>query len=166
MRFEFSFLIVYLLALAWARIEDIAHCDPSDKDECRFYEISHIYYDVADRKLVCPPDPGFASKAAFDFASAGWDDDFQDFWTVDEESSTDKRRVDFDGDEEGVALGIWEPGQSASLTSNKYLFFGKVTVEVQAAKGQGVITKIMLKSDSGNEIDWVRRLPIPSLSSS
>jgi beta-glucanase (GH16 family) len=33
--------------------------------------------------------------------------------------------------------------------------FGKVTVDVQAAEGQGVITKIMLKSDSGNEIDWV-----------
>lgn len=92
----------------------------------------------------------------YDFTAAGWNDDFEAFWNVDEESIDDKTRVDYEDEDEGVFLGISEAGKSTSLTSNKYLFFGKVSVQVKAAKGRGVITKIMLKSDSGNEIDWVR----------
>lgn len=51
---------------------------------------------------------------------------------------------------------MWEAGQAPTLTSKDYLFFGKVTVELQAAKGKGLITAIVLKSDSGDEIDFVR----------
>lgn len=43
------------------------------------------------------------------------------------------------------------------------MLFGKVRVQVQAAKGPGLITAIVLKSDSGDEIDWVSFFPLQLL---
>ncbi|KOS18046.1 putative glycosidase [Escovopsis weberi] len=103
-----------------------------------------------------PLHPAFAGKASFDFTSAGWNDDFADFWTVDTDSANNHDHIDFKTGSEGkgASLGLWAPGQAPTLTSNKYLLFGKVSVEVLAAQGRGIITAIVLKSDSGDEIDW------------
>jgi hypothetical protein len=65
-------------------------------------------------------------------------------------------------DGKGAAFTIWQDGQAPTLTSNKYFLFGKVSVGVQAAKGPGLITAIVLKSDSGDEIDWVSFTSITS----
>ncbi|KAH6606047.1 cell wall glucanosyltransferase mwg1 [Trichoderma cornu-damae] len=103
----------------------------------------------------CPPDPAFASKTAFDFTKAAWDDRFASFWTTDSSTAQDKRQLNLDNtDAKGAAFSIWRDDQAPTLTSNKYLLFGKVSVQVQAAKGPGLITAIVLKSDSGDEIDW------------
>ena len=64
--------------------------------------------------------------------------------------------MDFDTGGDGLALGMWDSGQAPMLTSKEYLFFGKVSVEMRAAEGQGLITAFVLMSDSGDEIDWVR----------
>ena len=53
-------------------------------------------------------------------------------------------------------MGMWQAGDAPTLTSRSYLLFGKVSVTVQAAKGPGLITALVMKSDSGDEIDWVR----------
>lgn len=53
-------------------------------------------------------------------------------------------------------MAMWKTGDAPTLVSNKYILFGKVSVTVQAAKGAGLITAMVLKSDSGDEIDWVR----------
>ena len=105
--------------------------------------------------LGCPPDPGFAAKAAFDFSDASWDDSFEDFWSVDNQTADDKSQLDFDTDDDGVAVALLDPGQAPTLTSKKYLFFGKVSAELRGAPGKGVVTALVLKSDSGDEIDWV-----------
>lgn len=102
----------------------------------------------------CPPDPAFAGQASFDFSSASWDDGLLDFWGVDDATADDKKRLDFDTDGNGVAMGMWKTGDAPTLVSNKYLLFGKVSVTLQAAKGNGLITAVVLKSDSGDEIDW------------
>lgn len=52
-------------------------------------------------------------------------------------------------------MGMFRTGDAPTLASNKYLLFGKVSVTMQAAKGAGLITAMVLKSDSGDEIDWV-----------
>lgn len=61
----------------------------------------------------------------------------------------------FDKEGKGAAMEISSPNQAPTLASKKYLFFGKVSVELQAAPGPGLITAIVLKSDTGDEIDWV-----------
>lgn len=79
---------------------------------------------------------------------------------MDASTSQDKRQLTFNTtDGKGAAFNIWQDSQAPTLTSNKYLLFGKISVEVQAAKGPGIITAIVLKSDSGDEIDWVSPSP-------
>ncbi|KAM0262446.1 hypothetical protein ACHAQJ_001699 [Trichoderma viride] len=92
----------------------------------------------------------------YDFTKTTWDShEFATYWTVDSSTTQDKRQLDLNSTNgKGAAFTIWQDGQAPTLTSNKYLLFGKVNVEVQAAKGPGLITAIVLKSDSGDEIDW------------
>ncbi|KAH8130939.1 hypothetical protein FP744_10004217 [Trichoderma asperellum] len=133
----FILLSTYLALPVLASLKDLSHCDPLKKD-------AH-----------CPPDPAFASKITFDFTKSTWGDQFTSFWAVDSSTSQDKRQLILNNtDGKGAAFSIWQDDQAPTLTSNKYLLFGKVRVEVQAAKGPGLITAIVLKSDSGDEIDW------------
>ncbi|KAG5988003.1 hypothetical protein E4U43_004860, partial [Claviceps pusilla] len=132
-------LIPFFIWLSYvsASLKDLASCDPLRKD------------------MHCPPDPAFAGKTSFDFTSSSWDDTrFGDFWTVDNSTAQDKKRLDFGTDGKGLAMGMFQTGDAPTLVSNKYLLFGKVSVTMQAAKGTGLITAMVLKSDSGDEIDW------------
>lgn len=43
-----------------------------------------------------------------------------------------------------------------TIWTNKYMFFGNVEFEVQAAPGTGIITAITFQSDDLDEIDFVR----------
>ncbi|KJZ77180.1 hypothetical protein HIM_03501 [Hirsutella minnesotensis 3608] len=130
-------LVVYLAVLVSASLKDLANCDPLRKD------------------TNCPPDPAFAGKAKFDFAAARWDDNFNRFWAIDNDTAHDQRRLNFKTDGKGLAMSVHKAGDAPTLTSHKYLLFGKVSVTLKAAKGPGVITALVLKSDSGDEIDWV-----------
>lgn len=38
--------------------------------------------------------------------------------------------------------------------TSKYIFFGRVDIEVQAAQGPGIVTSAVLQSDDLDEIDW------------
>ncbi|EHK44602.1 uncharacterized protein TrAtP1_008354 [Trichoderma atroviride] len=136
-RLIFALLSTHLALPVQASLKDLSHCDPLKKD-------AH-----------CPPDPALASKITFDFTKSTWGDQFTSFWTVDSSTSQDKRQLILnDTDGKGAAFTIWQDGQAPTLTSNKYMLFGKVRVQAQAAKGPGLITAIVLKSDSGDEIDW------------
>ncbi|KAM4056596.1 glycosyl hydrolases family 16 domain-containing protein [Hirsutella rhossiliensis] len=122
---------------ALGSLKDLAHCDPLRKD------------------MRCPPDPAFAGKASFNFSTTGWDQkDLEDFWEIDNDTVHDRRRLGFGTAAEGVAVGVWKAADAPTLVSRKYMLFGKVSVTVKAAKGQGIVTAITLKSDSGDEIDW------------
>ncbi|KHN97149.1 cell wall glucanosyltransferase Mwg1 [Metarhizium album ARSEF 1941] len=124
-----------LAALAAASLKDLASCDPLRKD------------------MHCPPDAAFAGKASFDFTASDWDK-VLDFWGVDEATASDRKRLDFDTAGDGLAMGMWKPGDAPTLVSSKYLLFGKVSVTLRAAEGRGLVTAMVLKSDSGDEIDW------------
>jgi len=45
-------------------------------------------------------------------------------------------------------------GDSPTIQSNFYIFFGIVSVIMQAAPGQGVISSIVLESNDLDEVDW------------
>ncbi|KND89390.1 putative glycosidase crf1 [Tolypocladium ophioglossoides CBS 100239] len=130
------FMAAVLAVPAMASLKDLAGCDPLRKD------------------MNCPPDPAFASNASFDFTTASWNQGLEDFWDIDNDTVHDKRRLDFNTDGKGVAMGMWQAGEAPTLTSRKYLLFGKVSATVQAARGPGLITALVMKSDSGDEIDW------------
>ncbi|KAK5995563.1 putative glycosidase crf1 [Cladobotryum mycophilum] len=130
------FLSLALAIPVLASLEDLTHCDPLKKD------------------TRCPPDPAFAGKASFDFSTADWNTQLSDFWAADAGTSKDHDHINFETDGKGAAVSVWGDGQAPTLTSNKYFLFGKVSVEAQAAQGPGLITAIVLKSDSGDEIDW------------
>ncbi|KAL7820799.1 concanavalin A-like lectin/glucanase [Trichoderma gracile] len=138
MLLRFLLLFTPLALPVLASLKDLSNCDPLKKD-------AH-----------CPPDPAFATETSFDFTRTSWDDDqFTSFWTADSSTAKDKRQLTLNNtDGKGAAFTVWQDGQAPTLTSTKYLLFGKVSVQVQAAKGPGLITAIVLKSDSGDEIDW------------
>ncbi|KAK1251613.1 hypothetical protein MKX07_007092 [Trichoderma sp. CBMAI-0711] len=138
MLLRFLFLFTPLALPVLASLKDLSNCDPLKKD-------AH-----------CPPDPAFATETSFNFTRTSWDDDqFTSFWTADSSTIKDKRQLALNStDGKGAAFIVWQDGQAPTLTSTKYLLFGKVSVQVQAAKGPGLITAIVLKSDSGDEIDW------------
>lgn len=117
------------------------------------FSISVLMYDWLD----CSPDSAFAGKTSFKFEGASYNEDFEKFWIVDDETKQDRDRLKF-GDGNGLQVSMTDQKQAPTLTSHQYLLFGKVTVRVKAAKGTGLVTTVVLKSDSGDEIDWVRLL--------
>ncbi|KAM3473712.1 hypothetical protein MY5147_004649 [Beauveria neobassiana] len=138
-------MLVYLLCLAaachawpsYGGLRDPSNCNPLAKD-------SH-----------CPPDPAFAGKTSFNFDGASYNQDFEKFWIIDDQTKQDRdNRLKFAGDGNGLEVRMTEPNQAPTLTSHQYLLFGKVTVKAKAARGAGLVTTIVLKSDSGDEIDW------------
>ena len=87
----------------------------------------------------------------FDFASSSsWANSPDDTWII-----GDDELVEFRGNDKALELKVNEEGEQAWVSTRQYLLFGKVAFEVEAAAGQGVVTALVLKSDSGDEIDWV-----------
>ncbi|KAH8714887.1 putative glycosidase crf1 [Beauveria bassiana] len=138
-------MLAYLLCLAaachawpsYGGLRDPSKCNPLAKDS------------------RCSPDPAFAGKTSFNFDGASYNQDFEKFWIVDDQTKQDRdNRLKFAGDGNGLEVRMTEPNQAPTLTSHQYLLFGKVTVKAKAARGAGLVTTIVLKSDSGDEIDW------------
>ncbi|KAF4440612.1 putative rAsp f 9 allergen [Fusarium austroafricanum] len=54
----------------------------------------------------------------------------------------------------GAVFTISGAGQAPTIATGKYLFFGRVDVEVQASTGVGICTSAVLQSNNLDEIDW------------
>lgn len=54
----------------------------------------------------------------------------------------------------GTEFVINKKGDSPTIQSQFYIFFGSVSVVMQAASGQGIISSIVLESDDLDEVDW------------
>ena len=57
-------------------------------------------------------------------------------------------------DDSGSQFVINKQGDSPTVQTNFYLFFGQVEVIMRAASGQGIISSIVLESDDLDEVDW------------
>lgn len=55
---------------------------------------------------------------------------------------------------EGAIFSIERVTNAPTIATDKYIFFGRVDVEIQAAPGQGIVTSAVLQSDCLDEIDW------------
>ncbi|KAK3360346.1 concanavalin A-like lectin/glucanase domain-containing protein [Lasiosphaeria hispida] len=54
----------------------------------------------------------------------------------------------------GAEFTISRRGQSPTLYTNWYFFFGRVEVHLRAAWGTGIVSSVVLESDDLDEIDW------------
>ncbi|OAQ96426.1 hypothetical protein LLEC1_07385 [Akanthomyces lecanii] len=94
-------------------------------------------------KTTCKPDPAFGKKGADCDFTAGACDGFH---------AMAGKAVTYDS--RGAIAAMGAPGQSPTLRSDNYLFFGRVDVEMQAAAGKGIVTSIVLLSDDLDEVDF------------
>ncbi|KAI1090438.1 glycoside hydrolase family 16 protein [Rostrohypoxylon terebratum] len=93
-------------------------------------------------KKTCPDDPALGSAVTIDFTKGK-----SDFFTA-----ADGTTVTYDKD--GAVFTINKASDAPTITSNKYIFFGKVELVAQAAPGAGIVTSFVLQSDDLDEIDW------------
>ena len=54
----------------------------------------------------------------------------------------------------GTEFTVAKKGDSPTIQSQFYIFFGSVSIVMQAATGQGIISSIVLESDDLDEVDW------------
>ncbi|KAI8627799.1 glycoside hydrolase family 16 protein [Xylariaceae sp. FL1651] len=94
-------------------------------------------------KKSCPPDPALATAHTFVFNSTPPDDTF----------TVEAGPVEYD-EKNGAAFTVSQHGDSPTLSSNFYFFFGRTEVLMKAAPGQGIISSIVWGSDDLDEVDW------------
>jgi beta-glucanase (GH16 family) len=56
--------------------------------------------------------------------------------------------------ENGAKFTISKQGESPTIRTKFYFFFGRVEFMLKAASGQGIVSSMMLLSDNLDEIDW------------
>jgi len=91
----------------------------------------------------CPADPAFGGTVTVDFTK-GESDVFE---------LAGGTKLDYDPSK-GAVFSISSDGNAPTITSKKYIFFGRVEIQVQAAFGAGIVTSAVLQSDCLDEIDW------------
>ncbi|KAI9147263.1 putative glycosidase crf1 [Paramyrothecium foliicola] len=57
-------------------------------------------------------------------------------------------------DKNGALFGIENDKHAPTIAGTKYIFFGRLEVELMASPGQGVVTSVVLQSANLDEIDW------------
>lgn len=55
----------------------------------------------------------------------------------------------------GAQFTVAKDGGAPTIETDFYIFFGEVSVTMQAAPGTGIVSSIVLESDDLDEIDWV-----------
>jgi beta-glucanase (GH16 family) len=95
-------------------------------------------------KKACPADPALGAEVkTIDFRKGA-----TDFFHI-----ADGTKLTYDAND-GALFTIASEGQAPTITSSKYIFFGKVDVVLKASAGVGVVTSVTLQSDDLDEIDW------------
>ncbi|KAJ5682905.1 glycosidase crf1 [Penicillium macrosclerotiorum] len=104
---------------------------------------AQTYTDCNPLEKTCPSDAGSTeSKMTFDFTkSSGLDK-----WTTTAGSVSTSSN--------GAAFTLAKKGDAPTIETDFYIFFGTVSVTMQAAPGTGVVSSIVFESDDLDEIDW------------
>ncbi|KAH7136704.1 concanavalin A-like lectin/glucanase domain-containing protein, partial [Dactylonectria estremocensis] len=91
----------------------------------------------------CADDTALSSSYTYDFT----DGEDSDNW-----SSTASTDVEYTSS--GAEFTITEQGDAPTLQSEWYIFFGRVEVHMKAASGTGIVSSVVLLSDTLDELDW------------
>ena len=109
------------------------------------YIVKTCNKNINKKTATCPADPALGKTVTIDFTS-GASDDF---------TLADGTTLTYDS-EAGAIFNMSKETDAPTITSNDYIFFGKVDVVMKAANGTGVISSFVMESDDLDEIDWVR----------
>ncbi|KAK3934912.1 concanavalin A-like lectin/glucanase [Diplogelasinospora grovesii] len=91
----------------------------------------------------CPADPAFGMDYTFHFNQTPTDSTWE----------TTAGKVTYDVNN-GATFTINKQGDSPTIRTNFYFFFGRAEVWLKTAPGTGIISSIMMLSDDLDEIDW------------
>jgi beta-glucanase (GH16 family) len=91
----------------------------------------------------CAPNPAWGTEYTWSFN----DTPSSDFW------DGHVGRVTYDK-ELGATFTVAKQGDSPTLRTNFYFFFGRTELHMKAAPGQGIISSMMWLSDDLDEVDW------------
>jgi hypothetical protein len=90
----------------------------------------------------CPSDPALGIDYSWNFTTAPTDN----AWNI-----TNGQMIWGD---QGAQFVINKKGDSPTIQSNFYIFFGRVEVHMRAAPGTGIVSSVVLESDDLDEVDW------------
>ncbi|KAK1773878.1 concanavalin A-like lectin/glucanase domain-containing protein [Copromyces sp. CBS 386.78] len=105
--------------------------------------LAQVTTDCQPLNKTCPPDPALGMDASWTFNST------PKAWAWETTVGT----VDFDNDN-GAAFTISKQGDSPTLRSKFYFFWGRTEIWMKAAQGKGIVSSVMFLSDDLDEIDW------------
>ncbi|KAH8665812.1 concanavalin A-like lectin/glucanase domain-containing protein [Tricladium varicosporioides] len=103
---------------------------------------AQTFTDCDPTKKTCPADPGLGTTLTTDFTKGKSDD-----WTL-----ADGTSLTYGSD--GAVFTISTKTNAPTVTMKKYIMFGKITVNMKASPGQGIVSSFILESDDLDEIDW------------
>ena len=90
----------------------------------------------------CEPNPGLdASLYSFDFTKGADDDNWE---------GTGHGEVKYTS--EGAEFSVNKQGDSPTIQSKWYMFFGRYEVHMKAAPGVGIVSSIVMLSDVLDEV--------------
>ncbi|KAJ4298337.1 hypothetical protein N0V88_003363 [Collariella sp. IMI 366227] len=106
---------------------------------------AQVHTDCNPMNSTCPPDPAFGTDYNFVFNitpnAEAW------------EKLPGRVPIRYNQDT-GAAFTISQQGDSPTIRSKFYYFWGRTEIWLKAAKGTGIISSVMLLSDDLDEIDW------------
>lgn len=90
----------------------------------------------------CPADSALGTTLTTDFTKGASSD-----WSL-----ADGTTLSYGSD--GAEFTIKTATDAPTISSDKYIFFGKVDAVLKAAPGTGIVSSFILESDDLDEIDW------------
>ncbi|KAF5612753.1 murein transglycosylase [Fusarium sp. NRRL 25303] len=105
---------------------------------------AQTYSECNPMKKTCDPNKGLASSSySVDFTKGADDDNWE---------GTGHGTVKYTS--EGAEFTVAKQGDSPTIQSKWYMFFGRMEVHLKAAPGTGIVSSVVLLSDVLDEVDW------------
>ncbi|KAH6703108.1 concanavalin A-like lectin/glucanase domain-containing protein [Leptodontidium sp. MPI-SDFR-AT-0119] len=104
---------------------------------------AQTFTDCDPTNVTCPNDPALGISHNFVFNTSS---------TVSDSFNVTSGALVYGTD--GSEYTINKRKDSPTIQSKFYIFFGSVSVIMKAAKGQGIVSSIVLESDDLDEVDW------------
>lgn len=106
--------------------------------------LGQLHSDCDPRKMKnCPPNPAFGMEYGWNFNS-----------TPDSKIWKEKVRGVTYTPDKGATFTIKKQGDSPTIETNFYFFWGRTEVWLKAASGRGIVSSIVWMSDTLDEMDW------------
>lgn len=104
---------------------------------------AQVHTDCNPMEKDCPADPAFGTDHLFHFNATP----SRDLW------ETTAGTVQYDA-KDGAAFTIRKQGDSPTIRTKFYFFFGRTEIWLKVAPGRGIVSSMMWLSDDLDEVDW------------